>query len=310
MKRQAGKPPKKNPQQKKAEKAKNLRPLGEAPKVRGDAAGIDISPEWIYVAVDGSVAQPAVRCFGTVTRELQRIADWLQASGVRTVAMESTGVYWIPLYEVLEARGLEVLVVNARHYRNVPGRKSDVSDAAWLQYLHAVGLVRGGFRPAGEICALRTIHRHRSALVQAASGQIQHMQKALDQMNVQIHRVLSDLTGVSGMAILDAILAGERDGERLASLRQEGVQASQREIVEALEGNYLPEHLFTLRQSLDTTGISRSRSPPATSRSGRCWGPWKSRRAGRRPLRLRKRTCVGRRMRSCARNISAFWGST
>jgi transposase len=241
----------KRQQKNKQQKKKNLKPLTEAPTVRMDAAGIDISPESIYVGVDTRVAEPSVRCFGTVTRELQRIADWLQACGVRTVAMESTGVYWIPLYQVLEARGVEVFLVNARHYQNVPGRKSDVSDAAWLQYLHAVGLVRGSFRPAGEICALRTILRHRSGLVQAASRHIQQMHKALDQMNVQIHRVLSDITGVSGLAIVDAILEGERDGHRLAALRQGGVRASEEEIVKALEGDYLPEHLFTLRQSLE-----------------------------------------------------------
>jgi transposase len=251
MKSQPRKQRKTQPKEGTKKKNQNLKPMTEAPAVRMDAAGIDISPEWIYVAVDVRVGEPAVRCFGTVTRELQRIGDWLQSCGVRTVAMESTGVYWIPLYQVLEARGMEIFLVNARHYQNVPGRKTDVSDAAWLQYLHAVGLVRGSFRPAGEICALRTILRHRSGMVEAASRHIQQMQKSLDQMNVQIHRVLSDLTGVTGMAILDAILTGERAGERLAGLRQKGVQASDQEIIEALEGNYLPEHLFTLRQSLE-----------------------------------------------------------
>jgi transposase len=215
-----------------------------------DAAGIDIGTEEIYVAVDARVSQPAVRCFGTVTQELNRIADWLQSCGIRTIAMESTGVYWIPLYQVLEERGWTVFLVNARHYRNVPGRKTDVGDAAWLQYLHAVGLVQGSFRPPGEICAFRTILRHRSGLVQAASQHIQHMQKSLDQMNVQIHRVLSDITGVSGLAIVEAILGGERDGHRLAELRDCRVRASEEEIVKALEGDYRPEHLFTLRQSL------------------------------------------------------------
>jgi transposase len=233
-------------------KKRSLGSVTEPPQVRMDAAGIDISPEEMYVAVDGRVAEPAVRRFGTVTRELNRIADWLQSCGVRTVAMESTGVYWIPLYQVLEARGLEVFLVNARHYQNVPGRKTDVCDAAWLQFLHAVGLVQGSFRPAGEICAFRTILRHRSGLVQSASQHIQRMQKSLDQMNVQVHRVLSDITGVSGLAIVDAILAGERDGHRLAELRQGGVRASEEAIVKALEGDYRPEHLFTLRQSLES----------------------------------------------------------
>jgi transposase len=233
-------------------KKTRLQSVTEPPRVRRDAAGIDISPEEIYVAVDPQVAGPAVRCFGSVTRELKRIADWLIASGVRTVAMESTGVYWIPLYQVLEARGIEVFLVNARHYQNVPGRKTDVCDAAWLQFLHAVGLVQGSFRPAREICAFRTVLRHRSGMVQAASQQIQHMQKSLDQMNVQIHRVLSDITGVSGLAIVDAILAGERDGHLMAALCHERVRASEEAIVAALEGDYLPEHLFTLRQSLES----------------------------------------------------------
>jgi transposase len=232
---------------KKSKKKTRLQSVTEPPQVRMDAAGIDISPEEIYVAVDVRLVQPAIRRFGTVTRELNRIADWLQSCGVKTVAMESTGVYWIPLYQVLEGRGLTVFLVNARHYHNVPGRKTDVCDAAWLQYLHAVGLVQGSFRPAGEICAFRTILRHRSGLVQTA---IQHMQKSLDQMNVQIHRVLSDITGVSGLAIVDAILRGERDGHRLAELRDGRVRASEESIVKALEGDYRPEHLFTLRQSL------------------------------------------------------------
>ncbi len=193
-----------------------------------------------------------MRSFGTVTGELYRIANWLKACKVQTVAMESTGVYWIPLFQVLEERGLEVYLVNARHYKNVPGRKTDVCDSAWLQYLHAVGLLSGSFRPAQEVCAFRTLLRHRSGLVQIASEHIQHMQKALDQMNVQIHRVLSDLTGVSGLAIVDAILAGERDGHRLAKLRDGRVRATEEQIVAALEGDYRREHLFTLKQSLES----------------------------------------------------------
>jgi len=227
-----------------------LQSVTEVPQVRIDAGGIDISPEEIYVGVDPRLAEPAVRRFGTVTRELHRIKDWLVGCGVRTVAMESTGVYWIPLFQILERHGVEVFLVNARHYQNVPGRKTDVCDAAWLQFLHAVGLVRGSFRPPGEICALRTILRHRSGLVESASEHIQRMQKALDQMNVQIHRVLSDITGVSGMAMVDAILAGERDGHHLAALCNKRVRASEEEIVRALEGDYRPEHLFTLKQSL------------------------------------------------------------
>jgi len=233
-------------------KKTRLQSVTEVPQMRADAAGIDISPEMIYVAVDARRDAPAVRCFGTVTQQLYRIANWLKGCGVRTVAMESTGVYWIPLFQVLEERGFEVFLVNARHYKNVPGRKTDVGDAAWLQYLHAVGLLQGSFRPAQEICAFRTVLRHRGELVQAASQHIQHMQKSLDQMNVQIHRVLSDITGVSGLAMVEAILAGERDGHRLAALRDGRVQASEESIVAALEGDYRAEHLFTLQQSLES----------------------------------------------------------
>ena len=232
-------------------KKTRLQSVTQAPQVRTDAAGIDISPEVIYVAVDAQKGSPQpVRAYGTFTGELYRIANWLKECGVRTVAMESTGVYWIPLFQVLEERGFEVFLVNARHYKNVPGRKTDVCDSAWLQYLHAVGLLQGSFRPAQEVCALRTLLRHRSGLVQAASQHIQHMQKSLDQMNVQIHRVLSDITGVSGLAMVDAILSGERDTRRLAALRDRRVQASEATILAALEGDYREEHLFTLKQSL------------------------------------------------------------
>jgi transposase len=233
-------------------KKTRLQSVTEAPKIRADAAGIDISPEVIYVAVGPQRDAPSVRRYGTFTGELYRIANWLKACGVRTVAMESTGVYWIPLFQVLEERGLEVFLVNARHYKNVPGRKTDVCDAAWLQYLHAVGLLQGSFRPAQQVCSFRTVMRHRGELVQASSRHIQHMQKSLDQMNVQIHRVLSDVTGVSGLAMIDAILAGERDGHRLAALRNGRVQASEEKIVAALEGDYRAEHLFTLKQSLES----------------------------------------------------------
>ena len=222
-----------------------------APEVRNDAAGVDISPTVIYVAVGPEQDPEPVRHFGSFTCDLYRIAEWLKSCGVRTVAMESTGVYWIPLYQVLEEQGMEVCLVNARHFKNVPGRKTDVSDCQWLQYLHSVGLLRGSFRPPQQVCAMRTLWRHRKGLVEAASGHVQHMQKALDQMNVQLHHVLSDLTGVSGLAMLDAILAGERDPHQLAGLRHKRVRASEEKIVQALEGDYREEHLFTLRQSLE-----------------------------------------------------------
>ena len=164
--------------------------------------------------------------------------------------MESTGVYWIPLFQILEARGLKVCLVNARHVKNVPGRKSDVSDCQWLQYLHAVGLLRASFRPEQQVCAVRSLMRYRESLVAMAAVHLQHMQKALDQMNLQLHHVISDLSGTTGMAILDAILAGERNPRKLAQLRDPRVKASSATIVKSLVGDYRREHLFTLRQSV------------------------------------------------------------
>ena len=176
-----------------------------------DAAGIDIGAEEIYVAVPPDRDEESIRRFSSFTCDLHALADWLQKCRIRTVAMESTGVYWIPLFQILEARGLEVYLVNARYLKSVPGRKSDVSDCQWIQYLHSVGLLRASFRPTMDICAVRSLWRHRTSLLQMASEHILHMQKSLSQMNLQIHHVLSDLTGASGQAILDAILAGERN---------------------------------------------------------------------------------------------------
>jgi len=215
-----------------------------------DAAGVDIGAEEIYVAVPSDRDQNPVRSFGSFTRDLNELADWLIQCGIRSVAMESTSVYWIPLYQILEERGLTVYLVNAQHVRNVPGRKSDVSDCQWIQYLHSVGLLKASFRPPAEICAVRSLWRHRESLVQMASQHTMHIQKALSQMNLQIHHVLTEVTGVSGMAMLDAILAGERDPVKLASLCNWRVRSSRDLIAKALVGDYRPEHLFTLRQSL------------------------------------------------------------
>jgi hypothetical protein len=162
--------------------------------------------------------------------------------------MESTGVFWIPVFQILEQRGFEVCLVNARHVKNVPGRKTDVSDCQWLQYLHSVGLLQASFRPAQRVCALRSLLRHRDSLVQTASTYAQRIQKALDQMNLQLHHVISDITGVSGVTILDAILDGERDPLKLASLRDYRIKASEETVAKSLVGDYRPEHLFTLRQ--------------------------------------------------------------
>jgi hypothetical protein len=164
--------------------------------------------------------------------------------------MESTSVYWIPVYQILEARGFEVFLVNAQHVKNVPGRKTDGSDCQWIQYLHSVGLLRGSFRPPGVICAMRSLWRHRASLLQMVAEHVLHMQKALDQMNLQIHRVLNDITGLSGLRILDAILAGERDPVTLARLCHSRVKSSEDTVAKSLEGDYRPEHLFALKQSL------------------------------------------------------------
>jgi len=221
------------------------------PVMRPDAAGIDVGATEVYAAVpvDRDRERP-VRCFPTFTENLHALADWLEHCGIKTVAMESTSVYWIPLFQILEARGLEVCLVNARHVKNVPGRKTDVSDCQWLQYLHAVGLLRASFRPEQAVCAVRSLLRHRESLVQMTGTHVHHMQKALDQMNLQLHHVISDITGVTGLAIIEAVLEGERDPKVLAKLRNHRIKASEETIAKSLVGDYRREHLFTLRQSL------------------------------------------------------------
>jgi transposase len=220
------------------------------PMVHPDAAGIDIGATEIFVAVPVDRDPSPVRSFKTFTQDLYALADWLEQCGIQTVAMESTGVYWIPLFQILEARKLQVCLVNAHYARNVPGRKTDVCDCQWLQYLHTVGLLRASFRPQQDICAVRSLLRHREGLVQMACGHVQHMQKALDQMNVQIHHVISDITGMTGLAIIEAILEGERDPHVLAKLRDWRIRASEETIAKSLVGDYRTEHVFTLRQSL------------------------------------------------------------
>jgi transposase len=220
------------------------------PVLNPDAAGIDIGATEIYVAVPADRDAEPVRMFATFIQDLNELADWLQQCGVRTVAMESTGVYWIPLMQILEIRGLEVYLVNAKHVKNVPGRRTDVSDCQWLQYLHSVGLLRASFRPAQDICAVRSLLRHRASLVDMATCHVQHMQKALDQMNLQLHHVISDITGTTGLAILDAILDGNRDVQALAALRDPRIKASHETIAKSLVGDYRQEHLFTLQQSV------------------------------------------------------------
>jgi len=216
-----------------------------------NAAGIDIGSEEHWVAVPEDRDEKPVRSFRCFTVDLHAMARWLKECGVTTVAMESTGVYWIPPFQILEEHGFEVKLVNARHVKNVPGRKSDVSDCRWLQCLHTYGLLSASFRPENEICVLRSYWRHRESLVRHASSHIQHMQKALAEMNVQLHKVIADITGVTGMRIIRAILKGERDREKLALMRAPGVKSTSEDIAKALEGDYREEHLFVLKQAVE-----------------------------------------------------------
>src|SRR5438477_6410664 len=221
------------------------------PVMRPNAGGIDIGAREIFVAVPADRDTESVRSFPTFTEDLHVLADWLKQCRVDTVAMESTGVYWIPLFQILEARGIEVHLVNAQHVHHVPGRKSDVLDCQWLQYLHSVGLLRASFRPEQDVCAVRSLLRHRDGLVEMASTHVQHMQKALDQMNIQIHHVISDITGVTGLGIIDSIVAGKRNPKELAKLRDHRLKATESTIAKSLVGDYRPEHIFTLKQSLN-----------------------------------------------------------
>jgi transposase len=216
-----------------------------------DAAGIDIGSDRHMVAVPEGRDEVSVREFGTFTSDLHAIADWLEQCGVKTVAMESTGVYWIPLFEVLDRRGFEVKLVDARHVKNVSGRKSDVLDCQWIQQLHTYGLLSGAFRPSDELCVLRSYLRQKEMLTQSASMHVQHMQKAMQQMNLLLHNVVSDITGITGMKIIKAILSGERNPEVLALNRDGRCQNSAQTIAKSLVGNYREEHLFSLRQAVD-----------------------------------------------------------
>jgi transposase len=219
-------------------------------RIEPNAAGIDVGATEIFVAVPPDRDRQPVRSFKTFTDDLRQMAAWLVQCGITTVAMESTGVYWIPPHEVLEEAGIRVCLVNSKHVKHVPGRKSDVSDCQWLQYLHSVGLLRASFRPESEIRAIRALSRHRSSLIEIASVHVQHMHKALTQMNLQIHHVLSDITGLSGMAIIQSIVDGERSPVRLAALCNQRVRSDQETVIKSLVGNYRSEHLFTLKQSL------------------------------------------------------------
>jgi transposase len=216
--------------------------------VHPDAAGIDIGNESHYVAVPPTRDSESVRRFGCTTAELKEMGDWLKECGIRTVAMQSTGVYWIAVYDILEEVGLEVYLANARETKNLPGRKSDVQESQWLMKLHTYGLLRNSFRPPQEIRTLRTYWRQRNDLVRAAGRHIQRIQKAMTQMNIQLANVLSDVSGMTGQAIIKAILGGERDPQKLADFRDARVKASKKEIARSLEGHWQEDLLFVLRQ--------------------------------------------------------------
>ena len=219
--------------------------------VHPDAAGIDIGGSEHWVAISPERDEQPVRCFDCFTADLEQMADWLVERGVRSVAMQSTGVYWIPVLEILQQRGLEVYLVNARHTKNLPGRKSDIAECQWLLKLHTFGLLNNSFQPNDQIRVARTLWRHRGGLVAQASSTIQRMQKALAEMNIQLSNVLSDLSGVSGMAIVQAILNGERDPQALAALADPQVKASRKLIAKSLRGNWREEVLFVLRQEVE-----------------------------------------------------------
>jgi len=218
-------------------------------KVYPDSAGIDIGAELIVAAIPlDREEQNPVRSYGSFTPDLHQLRDWLLSHEIKTVAMESTGVYWIPLYDILEAAGIKVCLVNARHVKGVPGKKTDVCDAQWLQQLHSSGLLKASFRPSAEVITLRQLVRHRDNLISEKSKQLQQMQKGLNEMNLQIHHVFSDLDGVSAMRILEAILEGERDAEALWELRDGRVKAKKETFLKAMEGSYQEHQLFIIKQ--------------------------------------------------------------
>jgi transposase len=222
----------------------------ELKRINLNAAGIDIGSASHFVAIPEGRDEVTVREFKSFTADLYELADWLERCGIKTVAMESTGIYWIPLFEILEARGFEVRLVNPRHLKNVPGRKSDVLDCQWLQQLHTFGLLLGSFRPEQQICELRSYTRQRDGLVESLSSHIHSMQKALGLMNIQLHNVLSDITGQTGFRIIRAIVDGERCPAKLAEFRDKRCRNSIEVIEKSLVGNYKAEHVFKLRQEL------------------------------------------------------------
>lgn len=231
------------------------RRVSKISEVQRNAAGIDVGAESHYVAVPQDSDEEPVRNFGAFTGDLYRLADWLEVCGIELVAMESTGVYWIPLFQVLEERGFDVKLVDPQRLRSVPGRKTDVVDCQWLQQLHSYGLLAGAFRPSEQIRQLRSYLRQRSMLIKYASQHIQHMQKALTQMNIKLQHVVADVTGKTGMQIIRAIIAGERNPQELAKLRDYRTKANEETIAKALQGHWRAEHLFELAQAVELYDI-------------------------------------------------------
>jgi len=240
-------------------KGKRAKTIKDFEVVNKHCAGIDIGSREHYVAVAEDRDCQPVRSFGCLTPDLHEMARWLKSCGIDSVAIESTGVYWVPVVEILEDHGLEVLLVNARHVKCVPGRKSDVQDCQWIQRLHSYGLLSGSFRPPSEIQALRSYWRQRASLVELCSQQIQRMQKSLEQMNLQLHKVLSDITGVTGMAILRSILKGERDPKKFVKMKHALVKSSDEVLAKALTGNFREEHVFALKQAVELHDIYQAK---------------------------------------------------
>lgn len=240
---------------KRPQRSSKKKGIAQLAAIHPKAAGIDIGSNEHYVAVPADSSDKPVRSFLSFTMDLYRLADWLEECGIETVAMESTGVYWIPLYDILSEKGFEVHLVNARHVKNVSGRKTDVLDCQWLQQLHSYGLLSGCFRPDEAICRLRGYQRHRDMLLEQSSKHILHMQKAMTQMNLKLHNVLSDITGKTGMRIIRAIIAGERDLKKLASYRDGRCKNSPEIIEKSLQGHYREEHLFALKQAVELYDI-------------------------------------------------------
>ena len=260
----------------------------ELSQVNLSAAGIDVGASSHFVAVPADRSERPVREFGAFTADLYRLAQWLAECGVETVVMESTGVYWIPLFGVLEERGFRVMLVDPRRIKNVPGRKTDVVDCQWLQQLHTYGLLSGAFRPGVDIRRLRSYLRQRAMLVRCGAQHIQHMQKALTQMNVKLHHVISDITGKTGLDIIEAIVAGERDPHRLAKLRNYRIRAGEETIAKSLQGHWREEHIFELTQALELYRVYQGKIAECDREIERQLGGFEDRSDGGAPAAHRK----------------------